>query len=270
MIHTGPNGRRRGAKGSPHSVPARGRGGGAPRGATRGLGTSLLRLLGMLVDPTSALRSAVRDPQATRLTIVLVLSLVVLSLGTLPRQLALLAEVLAGPDSRYALMRPGLVRLIVVDRLVPPPSLVLAAGVLVLLAEPALGIARHRRAALVAVAVLGLAPVGVQRVGELVVTYAAAVARTPGAVVELPHRFVSGPLLVWSGRGAPTWMHVVDARVNLVALWCVVLWSLGLKELVAARLGPWRFALPVMAVMIAGVMTWAFSQPFLLLLLGRP
>jgi hypothetical protein len=118
--------------------------------------------------------------------------------ATLPQQVALLGRALAPVgdplvDMPHALMRSGLLRLIIADRLVAQPTLILAAVLLALAAEPVLAVARDRRAAVWAIAVLGLAPLMVERVGELAITYLALPGAhvVPGDAVRAPHRFVT-------------------------------------------------------------------------------
>jgi hypothetical protein len=221
-------------------------------------------LLAVLVDPLGAMRATVSRPRPARLLAGLGVSLLALGVCTLPRQLALLSRALpaAGDgvlDAQRNALSAGLVRLMFVDRLVPSPTLVLAAAFLVVVAEPVLMLARDRRRAILAVALLGLAPLLVERLGELAITYLLPLAAsvTPGDALRVPHRFVTGPLMAWTHDApAPTWLEVVDARVNAITLWSVGLWSVGLRTLDGGRWELWHAALPVWCLLGAGLLTW--------------
>jgi hypothetical protein len=189
-----------------------------------------------------------------------------LGLATLPRQLALLERTLAPSGdplmaAHGALLRDGILRVILVDRLIPSPTLLLAGLLLVLAAEPVLMLARERRGTLYKIVLLGLAPLIAQRLGELAVVYLAALeAPVVGDAVTAPHRFVTGPLLFWrQPEPAPGWLEVLNDRLNLIVLWSVLLWSMGMRELDGGRLRPWHVALPVACVAGAGVITWALG-----------
>ena len=122
----------------------------------------------------------------------------------------------------------------VVDRLVPMPAVLVAAGLLVLATEPVLLLAGQRRRELLVVIVLGMAPLLVQRVGELVITWALDTGGglSPGAIVRLPHRFASGAVLLWRGSGyPPPLVELLETRVNVFSLWAVGLWAFGLSRL---------------------------------------
>lgn len=219
-----------------------------------------------LVDPGAALRRAVREPRPWRWALWLGGAAVVLGLTTVPRQLSALADAmpLFGDtvlDAQTVAFRRGLTRLIVADRLVPAPTLLVAAAFVFLAAEPVLMLARDRRAAILTVVIAGMAPLLVGRVGELLTTLVtpAAALDSLGAAVELPHRFVTGPKLFTLGREAPAWLEVLDARVNLVSLWCVALWAGGLRRLSGHRLESWHLALPLVCLAGAGVVTWVLG-----------
>ncbi|MGD2136506.1 MAG: hypothetical protein PVF27_10110, partial [Gemmatimonadales bacterium] len=109
-----------------------------------------------LVDPSAALRRAVEAPHPWRVAVWLGGLALALGLATLPRQLPALAEAmppLGDPrlDAQTAALRDALTRLLLADRLVPSPSVLLAALLLVLAAEPVLMLARERRTAIVTV-----------------------------------------------------------------------------------------------------------------------
>ena len=105
----------------------------------------------VLVDPDGAVRAAVASPAPWRIVLTLGVSWTVLGLGTLPRQLSMLSQAFAPTDDvalaagREALAS-GLVRLMVCDRLVPAPAVLVGAVILVWAAEPVLMLARERRA----------------------------------------------------------------------------------------------------------------------------
>ena len=134
------------------------------------------RLLSALIDPPEAMRRGVLEARPLRTAAALASAVTALGLATLPRQVAILNRVLAStgdPQSNlhHEALRSALLRLIVADRLVPAPALLLAAVFLVAVAEPVLMLARDRRAAIVQIALLGLAPLLVDRLGELAMTY---------------------------------------------------------------------------------------------------
>jgi hypothetical protein len=161
----------------------------------------------------------------------------------------------------------------VADRLVPSPTLVIAAVLLVALAEPMAALSRERRRVIWTVAVLGLMPIVVGQIGELAITWIAAVDNrpTPGQALNLPHRFETGPLLLWRGRTvAPAWLQVLDARVNLISLWCVVLWATGLRAIDHGGYRAWHVAAPVASLAVAGAVTWQCGPFVLSLVLGAP
>lgn len=236
------------------------------------------RLLAALVDPGGTQRGAVAGAPVLGIGLWLAVALVVLGCATIPRQLGLIEATLpltGDPllDGRHMLLGGALLRLIVADRLVPAPSLLVAAGVLVVVADPVLGLARDQRRAIAAVVLLGLAPLVVQRCGELAVTYLvpAPALRAPGDAVTLPQRFVTGALLFWPrSERAPAWLELFNARVNLVSLWCVALWGVGLRALDGGRLAPWHVALPLACLAAGGLVTWVVGPSVLALVVGSP
>ncbi len=236
------------------------------------------RLASVLVDPTGAIRAVVQRPAVGAIALVLFAAVAALGAACLPRQLSLLGQALAPTgdamlDFHYEAMRGGLARIVLVDRLIPSPLLVIAAALVVSIGEPVLALARDRRAALWTVVLLGLAPLLVQQLGELAVTYLAAVTPdpTPGHAVSLPHRFSTGPVLLWRGETpAPAWLEIVDARVNLITLWCVALWTTGFRVLEGRRFAPWHVAVPLAGLAGAGVLTWILGPLARSALLGNP
>jgi hypothetical protein len=230
-----------------------------------------------LIDPAGAIRAADRDPGLVPVIATVSLGCAALGAATLPRQLHELWSALAPVgdqirDAQHALMWHGLLRLAIVDRLLPPPVVVVAALLLVLAVEPVLSLPHDRRRTLWSVVALGLAPLLVLRMGELAITYLpdGSVVRSPGEVLLLPHRFVTGPLLLWTTESAPPWVHIMDARLNLITLWCAGLWAWGLRWLDGRRLAAWHIAVPLAALAGGGLVTWVFTQPVVALILGRP
>lgn len=231
-----------------------------------------------LVDPPAAARSAAAQPVPWLALVAVVLVAAALGAATLPRQLDILSRALAltgDPirDLRNGTMHDGLLRLIVIDRLVPPPTLVLTALLLVGAAEPVLALPRDRHRLLWAVVLLGLTPILVLRLGELAVTYAAALGPAPraGDAVSLPHDFSTGPVLLWPGdTHPPVWLRSLSQRINLLAAWSVALWAIGLRELDGRRFATWQVLLPASCLAVAAVITWWLSPMSTALLLGRP
>ncbi len=229
-------------------------------------------LLRVMIDPPEALRRAVLDPRPLRTAAALGSAALALGLATLPRQVEILNRVLApsgdpAENMYHELLRAGLLRLIVADRLVPSPALLVAAVLLVVLAEPVLMLAQERRKAIVQVAVLI-----VDRAGELAVTYLLPLASqlTAGDAVLAPHGFRTGPLLLWrSASRAPAWLELLEPRANLIVLWTVALWSMGLRELEGRRLCGWHVGLPLACVLGGAVVTWILGPLVVPAILGR-
>lgn len=229
---------------------------------------------GVLVDPVGCLERAATRPEPWWIGLTLAAGSIAVGLATLPRQIAALARALPMTgtpvlDIQTQALRTGLLHLIMADRAVPSPSVLAAAILLVLAAEPVLMLARDRRPAIWAVVLLGLAPLLVERVGELAMTYLASggTLDTAGDVIELPHRFVTGPRAFWTAADAPLWIEILDARANLVSLWCLALWSIGLGRLAAHRFEMWHLALPAACLAAGGMVTWALGPVVLPMLL---
>jgi len=202
----------------------------------------------------------------------------VIGFATLPRHLAMLNRALgatgdAAQDLHYRAMVPGLTRLIVADRLMPSPAIIVAAVLMVLLAEPLLALARDRRAVLWALAALGLAPLVVQSLGEVVLAYLQKYEGrpTPGEALSLTSGFKTGPMLLWGGGSPPPrWLVVLDARVNLIALWCASLWALALRTVDGGKLRVWHIGVPVASLALSGVVTWVLGPLVVAAILGQP
>jgi hypothetical protein len=231
----------------------------------------------VLIDPRRAVRVAIGQPRPAVIALTALVTTALLGAATLPRQLDLLSASLApmgdlARDLHHAAMQAGLTRIVVADRLMPPPTLLVAALVLGLAAEPVLSLAEDRRRAVWAVVLLGLAPLVVQRLGELAVVYASAVGSPPrpGDAVGLASRFTTGPLLFWWTDNPPPWLVSTNQRVSLVTLWAIVIWTVGVKELDGRRLASWHVALPVACLGVAALATWWLAPMVAGLLLGTP
>ncbi|UCD25048.1 MAG: hypothetical protein JSW51_03760 [Gemmatimonadota bacterium] len=241
-----------------------------------GIGTAK-RIGAVLVDPAGATRSAVTGSNPWAIGLMVLGVAMALGALSLPRQLALLSEALA-PLGQVALdmhreaMRSGLTRVILADRLVPSPTIVLAATLIAVVSHPLLSLADDRRTGIWVIALLGLAPLLVQEVGELALTYLAAPADpTPGEAVSLSNRFVTGPLLLWRGETpAPLWLQILDSHINAITLWCLALWTMGLRALDRGRLQTWHVMVPITSMGIAGVITWVGTPLATAALLGKP
>jgi hypothetical protein len=224
-------------------------------------------LSAVLVDPVAAFRAAASRPAPGLTLAALAATTTVLGLATLPRQLMLLGRGLpftgdALIDAQHEALRHMVTRLIVIDRLVPQPAVIVAAILVLLAAEPVLMLARDRRKAVLAVVVLGLAPLVLDRIGELAISYLLSPTSqaTPGWAMTIPHRFVTGPVVFWRGaESAPQWLEILDARVNLVSLGCVALWSVGLRQLDGKKWESWHVLLPSACLVGAGLITWALT-----------
>ncbi len=237
-----------------------------------------LRFAGnVLADPVQALRTAAREPHPLAIALVVLALTILLGAATLPRQLALLAESLAPRgdlvrDSHHAAMWEGLVRLVVADRLVPPPTFLLSAVVLAVAAEPVLALSKVHRPAIWAVVLIGLAPMVALRLGELTVTYLVPLpAPRPGDAISLPRQFTTGPLLLWRSAAAPpAWLTSLSQYASLLTVWSVGLWAMGLRELDGRRLAGWHVALPLACLGFAAFASWWLGPMAASLLLGSP
>ena len=229
------------------------------------------RIGGDLLDPRSAMRSVMERPLVGSTAMVLGITLVVLGLATLPRQMQALTRAFARDSldhTQVTMLLDGLSRLLVVDRTVPSPSLLLAAVLVLLLAEPVLCLVPSRRPALRGIALLGLAPLLVDRVGELVLTYLSRPPAVPGHILQLPDRFTTGPMLFWPTEAAPVWAQLLEPHLNLISLWCVGLWTVGLWTLDGCGFARWHLGLPLAALTGGGLIAWALTQPVVTLVLA--
>lgn len=231
-----------------------------------------------LIDPAGAAKAAGESANFLVASLALLGTMMALGAATLPRQLMVLGRALgvtgnASQDLHYRLMESGLTRLIVIERLVPSPILILAAVGVVVLADPLLALARDQRPKLRTLVVIGLAPLLVQAVGELVVAYTSSLAArpTPGDAIAMANSFDTGPLLFWRRGGtAPQWLVILDARLNLISIWCVALWVAGLRLLDGGTTRAWHLAVPVVSLCLSGVATWVLGPVVFAALLGRP
>jgi hypothetical protein len=238
-----------------------------------------LRVIGgALMSPGATMRALADRPRPALLALLLGLLVVAVGTATLPRQLGLLSQALAPTgeelrDLQLGRMQEGLFRVVLIDRFVPAPTFVLAAVLLVFAAEPVLAVAEERRRVLWAVAIAGLAPLVVQRLGELTVTYLSAVP-TPlrlGDAISLPQRFATGPALLWWGEGSPPgWLLSINTRLNLFAAWSVAIWSVGLRQLDPSGPTPWHVALPAGCLLVAGLITYWLKPLVAAVVLGGP
>ncbi len=172
-------------------------------------------------------------------TLSLVLLLAAAGALALPRLLALLDLTLrptgdALLDAHLGVLRAGLSRLLVFERLVLPLPFLAAGALLALFAAPVLAGRGVKGGSVVAALAVGAAPLLVQRAGELAVVLAAPGAGlTSGDVAVLPARFnvgVAGALAAFGGH-APGLLGVAAEAANGVGLWVVLLWGWGLARL---------------------------------------
>ncbi len=236
----------------------------------------VVSVLGSIFDPAATVRT-VRAAAPVPIACALLAAVMLIGLGTLPRQLALLAQALpiTGSDASSDLLRQavgaGLRRLIIIDRLVPPPTLVIAGVLLGFAADPILGLAHDRRRELWAVLALGMVPLIIFRGGELLVSWLLPVGPHPtaGIATSLPRQFATGLDLFWPAP-APTAIEAFSARLNLFSLWSVGIWAAGLRELDGGRFAAWHMGLPLGTLACAGVFTWVLEGPVIATILGRP
>lgn len=232
----------------------------------------------VLVEPRAAIQDALAEPRPWITAVALALPLVALGLATLPRQLSLLdaAFALTGDaqaDFTARMMREGLTRLIVADRLVPSPTLLAAAFLTVIVAEPVLMLARERRAQLWSVVLLALTPLVLARIGELALTWLTSyqAGAPPGEIILLPHRFRTGPAIFWNNGTPPSWLERLDGTVNLVTLWTAALWAAALRILDGrTRFALWHVGLPLACLAGGAAVTWLLAPLALALVLGTP
>jgi|GEM_PF-5889998 len=203
----------------------------------------------------------------------------------LPRLLGLLDGALpptgqALLDAHLGALRVGLTRLLVLERLVLPLGFLAGGSILWLVAAPALSGRGVRAGAVAAVLAAGLAPLLVQRAGELAVVLASPTAAlAAGDIARLPARFnvgLAGALAAW-GVAAPGWLGVAAEAVNVIGVWVVALWGWSLSRLdrdagrrERAGSGVWWWV-GAAAAYAAGWALYAALYPTLLLLvMGAP
>ncbi len=234
-------------------------------------------IVGSLLAPERTAAAATADPRPGTLALVLVLLLAVAGALTLPPVIGALdatwRDGAPAVAASRAAVRAGVLRLLLIERLTPPPTACVAAALVVVAADSVLSLARDRWRAVATVAILGLAPVLVERFADLVIAYAVrgSVPATPGEAVARASGFVTGPLLLWRGpHAAPAWLETLDGRCNLVLLWCVGLWASGLRLLDGRRLAPWHVGLPLVCLAGGGAVTWVAGPTVLGMILGVP
>jgi hypothetical protein len=236
-----------------------------------------------LWSPGAALDDAVTHRVVATASLVLLVT--VLGALALPRLLALLEAALQPTgqvllDAHLGVLRIGLRRLLLFERLVLPLPFVASGTLLALVAGPVLSGRGVTTGAIVAMLALGAAPLLVQRAGELAVVLAApGIGLAAGDVAGLPARFNVGlaGALAAAGVPAPGWLGVAAEAANGVGLWVVALWGWGLGRLDrdAGRSGRavhtiWWWVAAATAY-AAGWALYASLYPWLLLLvMGAP
>ena len=236
-----------------------------------------------LWSPGAALDDAVTHRVVAPASLVLVVT--VLGALALPRLLALLDAALqptgqALLDAHLAVLRVGLTRLLLFERLVLPLPFVASGTLLALVAGPILSGRGVKGGAIVAMLSLGAAPLLVQRAGELAVVLASpGIGLAAGDVAGLPARFNVGlaGALAAAGLPAPGWLGVAAEAANGVGLWVVALWGWGMGRLDcdagrSQRAGHtiW-WCVAAATAYAAGWALYAVLYPYLLLLvMGAP
>lgn len=226
----------------------------------------------VLVAPRDALAGAIAEPRGAVRATALLVTVTALGALTLPRQLPALAEALLGPGGPpYGpLMLAGLRRLIVLDRVMPPLTPVVAAVLVYFLAGAWLPAAPARSRVLVAAITLGLSPLILLRLGELLTVWLVpAAGLTAGDIVALPRWFATGPITLLARDAVSPALDLLDARLNLVTAWILTLWVLALRRL-DGEAAAWQILVPLLAYLIAGALTWVLGMPTMALLLGGP
>jgi hypothetical protein len=231
-------------------------------------------VVNVVVSPVGAMRQASTEPGLRLAAAVLLVAVSLLGSVTLPRQLQLLGRTLAptgnpARDGHHAALSAGLNRYILFDRLVPPPTILLAAGLVIIAARPMLALAGDRGSRIQPAILLGLVPLLFQRIGEAAVTYVGSRGVTvPGLVIMLPRQFVTGPALLWASAEVPFWIEALSARLNLVSLWSLALWSLALRQLDGQPFCSWHWLLPASCLATAALTTWWLEPMVLTMILG--
>lgn len=211
----------------------------------------------------------------------LLLGVTALGALALPRLLHLLGGAMpptGNPivDAQNAVVTRALMRLVVVDRLVPPLDLVLGACLLCLIAALLFWAAGESPRRVVGAVALASAPALIQRLGELAVVWL--VGRdgmVAGEVISLPARFNTGLTAVLTAFGRPPggWMEVGASALSVVGVWTIALWALALRRSDArSAAGAQSWALGAACLAYAGgVVAVGFLRPALVpLVLGSP
>jgi hypothetical protein len=237
----------------------------------------------MLWSPGPALDDAVVHRVVAPASLVFLIA--VLGALALPRLLTVLGAVLQPTgqellDAHLGMLRAGLRRLLLFERLAFPLPFLAGGIVLWLVAAPVLsgrGVTSGRVAAVLA---LGTAPLLVQRCGELAVVLAVPAAGLgAGDVAGLPARFNVGVagVLAAAGVSAPGWLGVAAEAASGVGAWVVVLWAWGLARLDhdatrSARAGHalWWSVAAASAYAAGWTLYAAFYPTLLLLVMGAP
>jgi hypothetical protein len=225
------------------------------------------------------------DVAGSRRAVVALAALLALVTGlgaaSLPRLLGLLdATLQGGAASAHAeVLRGGLARYLVADRLLPPLPFVVAAALVAWIAAPALAGRRVAGRAVCGVLAVGAAPLLLQRLGELAVVWVTpAEGLVPGDVTGLAARFNVGAagLLAAVGAAPGGTLSVVAEAANAIGLWVVGLWGWGLARLAhdashaGRRLPAWPFVLAVTAYAVAYAAYAALFPYYLMLVMGMP
>jgi hypothetical protein len=215
----------------------------------------------------------------------LVCCLAVLGALALPRLLDVLGVVLPPTgqellDAHLGMLRAGLRRLLLFERLVFPLPFLMGGTVLWLVAAPVLAGRGVTAGTVGGVLALGTAPLLVQRCGELAVVLAVPAAGLgAGDVAGLPARFNVGVagVLAAAGLAAPGWLGVAAEAASGVGAWVVVLWVWGLARLDRdATRSPhdghalWWSVAAVSAYAAGWVLYAALYPTLLLLVMGAP
>jgi hypothetical protein len=232
-----------------------------------------VRLIGRLMIRPELLRDASGSSVVRRYVIIWLLGTsLVFGLATAAIQLVLLDQALetlslVNPASHVPMMRAGFLRLIAVDRFLPPPTLIMAAVGLFGICTWSIQLSREKYRRLGWIILFGLLPVLLLRAGEFGLTLLG-LWGTPsvGEVMVLPGRFTVGPRLFAGADPAP-WVYGLDARLNLVTLWVALLWLRGVGDLVPRQDRMWAVVMTVVSLFFASLVTWSWGPPFLDLIL---
>ncbi len=192
-------------------------------------------------------------------------------MATVAIQLFLLNEAvdLMTPEAaaHIAVMRTGLTRIILFDRLLPPATVLLAMPLVGMVAVWSMELESRDKKSAARVLLVGLVPLLALRIGELGATVLA-VSSFPGVgeVIVLPRRFFLGPRLL-GGPDPDPWVHGLDARFNLVTIWVMAIWSHGLGRLGGGGFRWWARGVVLACFCIAALVTWSWGGTFVELIL---